>query len=283
MFVAIDLGGTNTRVMTFEAPAPTQFAQVATYPTPQKYAEQRSHLVEILHQLGLSRIQGVALSIGVQLTRDGLAIDQTYTMPDYAGKPLVAELTGVVKCPVRAANDNVCAVLVETHFGSLQAYERAAYLTVSTGTGAGVCLRQQNAGVAFLSQVGHQMIDAKSGLRCTCGQVGCVQTITGAQWIARRFGKPAADITDDSFWQEVTQTLAVTIINLARVTRVDAVSVGGGIGFNNPYLRAHLADTVRAAGPSVRVDITWPHFGEAAPMQGAALLLSGKIDVTILH
>ena len=221
------------------------------------------------------------MAIGAQLTPDGLAIEESWTMQAYVGHSIVSDVASATGVAVRAANDNVCGVLAETTLGVLQPWQRSAYLTVSTGTGAGIRLGKGNGSIAWLAQVGHHVVHM-DGEPCVCGQRGCVQTITGGQQFQRRYGRPAAEIQDEAVWQEVTETLAVAIVNLSRITRVDAVCVSGGIGYNNAHIRARLAARVRALGPATGVRVCFPAFGEQAPVIGAALLLA-EPDVTILH
>jgi predicted NBD/HSP70 family sugar kinase len=281
MYLVINLGGTNTNIASFDDLDSTDFSIIDRFATDQNYDAQLERLLTTIGQMD-GPLEGIGFAVGVQLTRDGLGIDKSYTMPGYNGKAIVRDIAEGSGLPVRAANDNVCAVIAETRRGVLQAYERAAYMTVSTGTGAGIRLGQGDTSIAYLAQVGHHIVN-HDGPQCSCGQIGCVQAITGGQEFIRRYGKPAAEITDEAVWQEVTALLAVAIVNLARVTRIDAVCVSGGIGYNSPYIRAHLAEMVRGRGPSVEIDVLFPAFGEAAPIVGALMLLRDDLGICILH
>ena len=280
MYAVIDLGGTNTSIVTFASLAIPQYTLVAQFPTDQDYARQLERILAALDRSG-HQLEGVGMAIGAQLTPDGLAIEESWTMQAYVGHSIVSDVASATGVAVRAANDNVCGVLAETTLGVLQPWQRSAYLTVSTGTGAGIRLGNGNGSIAWLAQVGHHVVHM-DGEPCVCGQRGCVQTITGGQQFLRRYGRPAAEIRDDAVWREVTETLAVAIVNLSRITRVDAVCVSGGIGYNNTHIRATLAARVRALGPATGVRVCFPAFGEQAPVIGAALLLADP-DVTILH
>ena len=280
MYAVIDLGGTNTSIVTFASLAVPQYTLVAQFPTDQDYARQLERILAALDRSG-HQLEGVGMAIGAQLTPDGLAIEESWTMQAYVGHSIVSDVASATGVAVRAANDNVCGVLAETTLGVLQPWQRSAYLTVSTGTGAGIRLGKGNGSIAWLAQVGHHVVHM-DGEPCVCGQRGCVQTITGGQQFLRRYGRPAAEIQDDAVWREVTETLAVAIVNLSRIARVDAVCVSGGIGYNNAHIRARLAARVRALGPATGVRVCFPAFGEQAPVIGAALLLA-EPDVTILH
>ena len=282
MIVALDLGGTNTRIALFNDTAVSNYILHSRFKTRPCYQEQLSAIVTGLTNLDKSNIAGVGLAIGVQLTPDGQAVDASYTMPDYVGKAIVSDLSDRLECPVWAANDNVCGVMAEVRYGVFQGWDRVAYVTVSTGTGAGVYLRRGDQAVAYLAQIGHHIIDP-IGKRCGCGQVGCLQTISGAQEIEKRYGREPADIENDLFWEDVAHNLAISLINLSRISRVEAVCLGGGIGFNNHYLRQVLPGKIQKVSPRLNVTLTRPVLGEDAPLIGAKILIQHQGETTIFH
>src|SRR5579859_1892964 len=148
------MGGTTTRIAAFSTIGDTAFTTLARFPTSQDHAAQMAKLTETLRTAFTSDVKGIALACGFQLTKDGNSCDIAYTLPGYMGKPIVPPLAEAFPCKVVAANDNVCAVIAESHLGSLREYARGAYMTVSTGTGAGVRLCQGTMAVAFFAQVG---------------------------------------------------------------------------------------------------------------------------------
>jgi glucokinase len=286
MIVAIDLGGTNTRIALFQdeaAPAYTLLARFKTYPDyPEQLAHIESELAGALSSVDRSSVAGVGLAIGVQLTPDGRTIDASFTMPGYVAKPIVPDLVARLELPVVAANDLICGAIAEYRYGSLGDWDLVAYLTVSTGTGAGIYLRSRDTSMAYLAQIGHHILDP-AGRRCSCGQAGCLQTISGAQEIKKRSGRRPSLIDDDLFWDDVADHLAIGIINLARITRVQAICVGGGIGLNNRYLRQNLARKVQERSPNLNVTLTTPTLGADAPIVGANLLGQHRTGTVILH
>ena len=276
--IGVDFGATHTRVAVF-GDDPTAWETVARFKTQPSYEAQLQRLIDALKPLEPT---SVGLAVGAQLDPDGKTIAVSYTMPHMVGRPIVQDLSAALACPVDAANDNVCAVIAEHGHGALRGEERSAYLTVSTGTGAGVRLEQSGVVLAFLSQVGHHMIDP-SGHACACGQIGCLQAATGGQHLERALGRSVAEETDEAFWRAFTRTLATGVVNLARVTRVEAVVVGGSIGVKNAYLRGHLSGVVAALSPGLALKVLPPAFAEASPLVGAGLLADAAKVQSILH
>lgn len=282
MYIAIDMGGTNTRIAAFEKPGSPEFTLLAKFPTDFSYEAHINRLIETLHSFDLKTLQGIGLAAGLQFMPDGMTIDVVYTIPGYNGKPLVQPLKAAFNCPIRAANDNVCGVIAEHRLGSLQGCDRAAYLTVSTGTGSGIFLKQGEIEIAFQSQLGHQILDP-NGEKCLCGQRGCLQSITGGRQIELRYGKSAAEITDPAFWEHFTAALAQGIVNSSRMTRVSVYCLSGAIGIHSTYLREHLQEAVSARRVDGSLRIVQPVLGENAPLVGAAMLLDNSMKTQIIH
>lgn len=281
MYVAIDIGGSWTRIGVFEAPSSGRFAQVARFPTEQMYDRQIALLTQTMTAANVPQPHGVGISLGARITRDGAAVLEGPNLRDYERKPLVRQLEQRFGCQVRLAHDAVCGVLAETALGVLQSFDRCAYLTVSTGTGAAIQLRKPPNVVTLSIEMGHQIIPGNTR-ECLCGQIGCIETYTGGKQIALRHGRDASEITDPAFWQEFTDVLAAGIVNLSWLARVEAIALSGGIALNSAYLREHLQAKVNALRSGDECPLLWSQLGENAPIIGAALLLNTP-ESTILH
>lgn len=187
------------------------------------------------------------------------------------GRPLARDLAALCGSPARLAHDTVCGLLGERRFGALIPYERCAYLTVSTGTGAAVYLGKGAAGLALSIEIGHQRLDGND-FPCLCGQIGCLETFTGGRQVALRYGRPIEAITEPEFWATFVEKLALGLVNLAHLTRVEAVAVGGAIALNRPSLLPALQLAVDANLRNATLRLLPVALGERAPLLGAALL-----------
>jgi predicted NBD/HSP70 family sugar kinase len=284
--IAVDIGGTTTRVARFASPlAPSHalpgYEIVARFPTQVAYARQLDQLVALIGEAAGGQPAGVGISIGAQVARDGGGVLTAPNLRDYIGQPLVADLAARLGCPVRLAHDGVCGVLGEARFGALAPYERVAYLTVSTGTGAGIQLRHGAHPTTISIQIGHQILDGNP-LLCLCGQVGCLETITGGRQIELREGHPPSEIADHAYWEAVAEKLAIGLVNLAQLTRVEAVAVSGGIALAHPWLVPRLRELVAARISDASLTVIAATLGEDAPLLGAVALLDTPHE-TIIH
>jgi len=304
--LAIDLGGTKTRVALVQfahAPArPSQPSVIAlervttTIPTEQDYEAQMARLGEALalalaahvaQQDGYGALTGVGVSLGGRIAADGASVAVAPNLRDYEGRPLVADLAA--RCggvPVRLAHDAVCGLLGErVPGGALAGAARCAYLTLSTGTGCAVHLEAPGgAGVTLSIELGHQVLDGNARA-CLCGQVGCLETYTGGRQLALRYGQPIETLRNpeaSEMWRAFVEKLSIGLVNLAQLTRVELVALGGAIALNNVWLCGALQAAVDARLRGARLEIAQAAGGELAPLIGAAALLT-TAESELLH
>jgi glucokinase len=263
--IALDIGGTYTRV------GATRFATSADY-----RAEVEA-LAAVVRPLAPG---SVGVSFGGRMTRDGDRVAAALNLPDYSGRPLRADLAAAFGCPVRVAHDATCGLLGERHDGALRGYDRCAYITLSTGTGAAIRLGGPDGGVVLTTEVGHQIVPGNDR-RCLCGQRGCLDTLTGGNQIERHTGTPPAAIDDEDFWTAYARSLALGLANTALTTGVDAVALGGGIILNRPSLWPALAAELAAVLTYQPLAVVPARLGDTGPRSGAARLFTTSDD--LLH
>jgi len=280
-YIAVDIGGTNTRLGLFESLDSTDFVVLAKFPTVQNYEEQIRQIVAAIQNSDREDLAGIGVSAAARIARDGRTIILAPNLPGYIGKPFAQDLFERFACPVRLAHDTVCGLLAEKKFGALRNIDRCAYLTVSTGTGAAIQLGKASISLTSSIEIGHQVLDGNT-LICLCGQVGCLETFTGGRQVELRYGRPIAHITDMAFWETFSDKLALGLVNLAQLTRIDAVAISGAIALNNAFLVPLLQEKVNAILKWGTLELRLAALGENAPIVGAAVLLEVPED-TILH
>ena len=291
MAMAVDLGGTTTRVaiaLSSAAPdAATALQHIATFATEPSYAAQMARLGAVIKsQAEVARprvgqvVAGIGVSLGGRIAEDGGSVSVAPNLPDYEGRPFVRDLSALCGgLPVRLAHDAVCGLLAERRAGALQGVLRCAYLTLSTGTGCAIHLEspaEGDAGVTLSIELGHQLLDHNARV-CLCGQVGCLETYTGGRQLALRFGQPIETLDDansSEMWREFAEKLSVGLVNLAHLTRVERVAIGGAIALNHPSLLETLRVAVAERLRNARLELVAAALGEAAPLIGAATLLT---------
>ena len=138
-----------------------------------------------------------------------------------------------------------------------------AYLNVGTGLAAAIVHRGEvvrGAGGAA-GEIGHLPIG--SGVPCSCGQEGCLETIASGTALHRMWPGPAADLfpaaaAGDERAREVVATLAHGIalaVQVLVVTGAELVVIGGGLTRDRAELETALAVDIEAraeASPFLR-------------------------------
>lgn len=280
-YLAIDLGGSNTRLGLFPSLDGPEFAPLASFPTRSSYHAQLEQITSTLREHAIVQLAGAGVSVAARVARDGRSIVFGPNVPEYLNRPLAADLEARLGCPVRLGHDTVCGLLGEWRFGALRGIERSAYLTLSTGTGAAIQLGEGETRLTSSIEMGHQVLDSNTR-PCLCGQVGCLETFTGGRQLELRYGRPIAEFADAAFWQEFTAKLALGLLNLAQLTRIDAVAVGGAIALQNDFLLPMLQEKLDASLKNMQLPLLRAELGADAPLVGAAALLVMP-ENTLLH
>lgn len=133
-----------------------------------------------------------------------------------------------------------------------------AYLNVGTGLAAAIVHRGEvvrGAGGAA-GEIGH--LPVGSGIACTCGQEGCLETVASGTALRRLWPRPASDLfpaasAGDPRAREVVATLAHGIavaVQVLVVTGAELVVIGGGVARDRAALEAALAADVTARAAS---------------------------------
>ena len=280
-YIGVDIGGTNTRIGLFGSLDAPDFVHIARFPTYQSYEEQLHHIIVAIRARNIHNLAGIGISVAARIAKDGCSISVAPNLPDYVNKPFAGDLVERLKSPVRLAHDTVCGLLAEKQFGILHQIDRCAYLTVSTGTGAAIHLGKASTTLISSIEIGHQILDGNS-LKCLCGQVGCLETFTGGRQIELRYGCSPAQITDNAFWETFSDKLAIGLVNLTQLTRIDVVALGGAIVLKNQFLLPMLQEKVNILLRGTTLELKMAKLGENAPIVGAAALLRMSED-HILH
>ncbi len=130
--------------------------------------------------------------IGIGATMPGLVNPQlglnfTHTELNQPGHSLNALLDLLFDAPVYLINDTKAIIFGEYKFGLAQGKKHVMAINIDWGIGFGVLINgeilQGTAG--FAGELGHIQIKPDGEL-CTCGKVGCLDTLTSASSLIRR-------------------------------------------------------------------------------------------------
>lgn len=272
-YLAIDLGGSKTRLGLFPDFAAPEFTPLGAFPTQSSYIDQLEHISTLLQEQNVAGLAGAGVSVGARIAKDGRSIVFGPNVTDYLSRPFAADLEARLSCPVRLGHDTVCGLLGERRFGALREIERCAYLTLSTGTGAAILLGKGETSLISSIEFGHQILEGNERL-CLCGQIGCLETFTGGWQLELRYGRPIAEFADESFWNVFAAKIALGLLNLAQLTRIDVVAVSGAIAVENDFLLPMVQCRLDEMLKGARLLLTRAELGTHAPLVGAASLFT---------
>ena len=166
-------------------------------------------------------------------------------------------------------SDVVAAAIAEGRYGAAGGLGSFLYFSVGSGVSYSLVVD----GVAYRGSRGHAIV------------VGAppVERVAGGAALARRFGRPAADVLagagGTAVAAEVADELATAIAWLVNALDPEAVIVGGGLGLA-PQIFERVTAVVperlyepRADGPP----ILRAGLGDVAPLVGAAAAATGQL------
>ncbi len=195
-----------------------------------------------------------------------LAERKVLASPNYPaldGFDLVPALSSFIGVPFVIDNDANMAAFGEYVFGAGRGAHSLVLLTLGTGVGSGIILRGELwRGVSgFGGEFGHITV-RPDGYRCSCGNIGCLETETAAPAVVRNFRQSTE--AGEALTAEDIHRLALAGNAPARAAFArcgESLGIGLGIIINalNPEMIL-LGGGVMAAGDLIR----GPAIAEAA-------------------
>ena len=196
LLLGIDIGGTKTSVCIGDEKGRIQDAQ--RMPTQSADGPDRCirYMVDMARELltnnnvSLDDIDAIGISAPGPVSVQKQMMLEPPNMPGWKNVPLVEMFGRALHRPVFMNNDaNACAQ-AEYLFGSCRGVQNLAYLTMSTGLGAGVIANGQliQGMTDTAGEVGHHVLDI-NGPPCPCGQRGCMEIYCGGMNVANRLRK----------------------------------------------------------------------------------------------
>ena len=270
--LACDLGGTQLRTAVVDADGAVAHRRAA--PTPK---DAPGALAAVLRD-GLAdagEVDGVVVGVPGPIDYAAGAPTMLVNLPAWEGHVSAAALSDELGLDVLLANDADLAALGEHRFGAGRGFDDVAYVTVSTGVGAGVVLGGRLVrGRLSLAELGHTIIDRHT--------METVEDLGSGTALGRLAGENAAAVSAralggdpeaKALFRKAADALAVGVFNLVHLFSPQVVVVGGGMS----QAGSLLLDPVRqalgacpASCPASRASVVRADAGDDAGLKGAA-------------
>jgi glucokinase len=203
--------------------------------------------------------------------------------PGWAEAIFTAHLNAILGVPTSLANDADLATAGEARFGAGRGSSDVAYITISTGVGAGAVLGGRLVhGRRSIAEIGHTIIDLSA--LCT-GRPATVEALGSGTAMARAAHEAgltiegaalldrvkAGDSTARAVWDGVATAVAAAVANLAHLVTSEVIVVGGGVGRTGDVLLGPARAVIAEHGPAgADIDVAVAELGDDAGLVGAA-------------
>jgi N-acylmannosamine kinase len=290
LWLALDLGGTTTRAALVRG---GRVEQRSVAPTPAREGPEAAVAVAAgLLTPFVGRVDAVCVAATGRVQDGRVTAVNRATLPGWDGFPLADALTELCGLPVRVVNDAQAATWGEARFGAGRGARDFAFVTVSTGIGAGLVaegrLLRGARGLAghlgFWELPGDGVAashGAPDGGRAVlehlasgtgiarAGSAVCGEPLSTREVFERAEG---GDARARIVVQEAVDALARALVELRWLVDPERVAVGGSVGLAPGYLAALRGALVRCE-PEDPLAVVAAELGADAGLLGAAALL----------
>lgn len=215
--------------------------------------------------------------------------------------PVKKYLETAFSLPVFIENDARAIALAETWFGQGKDINRLLAVNIGTGVGAGVVINGElYRGDAFIAgEIGHMTLDLH-GVKCSCGNYGCFQTLISGPAIKRRAltdinkGKKTSlnkqklsakavfdeaekgDALSIATLEETGVYMGIGLTNVIHTLNPDRIILQGGVMHAHKYLLPIIKQTVKRRAltdKAKRTEIYISDLGDFATAKGGVALV----------
>ena len=280
--LAVDLGGTSMRVARTSGDGTlSRRNEVATPRT-----ADTGPLIELVHEvLATGPVDSAVMGVPGRVDYGAGVLEHAPNLPPgWAAEITEDRLRGSLGLDVALANDADLAAVGEAWFGAGRDHRDVAYLTVSTGVGAGIITGGLLVhGRRSLAEIGHTVIDRRA-LSSGWATVEDLGSGTALRRLAAEAGLEAdgqevdrrrrsGDPTATRVWDDVIAVAALAAVNLAHLFTPELIVVGGGVGLVGEAvlgpMRAQLLEWGPAGLPEP-IEVVNAALGDDAALAGAA-------------
>ncbi|HEU5450827.1 MAG TPA: ROK family protein, partial [Terriglobales bacterium] len=189
--IGVDLGGTNLRIAAVDDSG--KLLEKVTTGT--KVSLGRAHVITemcdairtLAGKFSLdSELLGVGIGVPGIIDKRTVMLRESPNLPGWHDYPVRDEIERRLQAPVVLENDANAAALGENWLGAAKGFDDMLMITLGTGVGGGMVLRQKvwHGMTGMAGELGHITVDP-NGPKCGCGNQGCVEQFASASAVVR--------------------------------------------------------------------------------------------------
>jgi predicted NBD/HSP70 family sugar kinase len=254
-----------------------------------------AELVEqVLEQAGVDRdrLLGVGVALAGPIDHDKGALHPSDVLPGWANVDAAGELEQRLETPAYVDNDANLGALAEVTLGAGRNARFAAYVSISSGIGAGIVVdgRPYHGHRGTAGEIGHVVVDPQGPI-CRCGNRGCLETLASGPALLKlvqdsREGELSVremiELARDGdagcrrAIADAGQVVGRVVAGLVNLFSPEMVVIGGDLGeagdlMLDPLREAVRRDALPAAAEGLKV--VAGELGERANLLGALALV----------
>ena len=252
MYLGIDIGGTNTRIVASESLNDVTLKDLVNFETSQNFEAGLETIVSTIKDFGVD-VEAIGIGLPGSISKNGV-LDGSTNLYEWVGKPLKQKLENIFGCSVFVKNDAEIGALGEAYFGQVNE-ENFFYVTWGTGVGCAQIFWEAKRAVVNRPENRQPIYKLESKI--------------GGNDIEKRFAKSAKELSNDE-WKEVLSGLSKDLPTIVRNYGFDTVVIGGGIAVQKKEQIAQIFQNEE----TFKVFVT--NLEGRAGLYGALALLKGK-------
>ncbi len=257
MYLTIDIGGTKTLVVVFDADKNT--VEQRKFPTPKDYAEFKAELANTVAEFTTKQFTLGAIGIRGNIDRDrGLSLKDDI-LP-WGEVPVRDDCAAAFGCPFLLENDSKLAGLSEASLVK-DTYRKVLYITVSTGIGSAFIVDGELDPDTQDSEIGKSAYPHD-------GKIMQWEDFASGRAIVEKYGKRASDLEDQEAWREISRNLAIGLVNAIAAFTPDVIILGGGVGSHYHKFEQPLQQAISEIKPD---EISIPPIQQAQHPEEAVI------------
>ena len=247
--LAIDIGGTKIALAQVAGGCVRERRQI---PTP-RTGKGTDLIAAVVREIeAFASVRRIAIATTGMVDEGRLTALNPHTLPIENGFPLAATMERATGIRPFVVNDAQAAAWGEYRYGAGRNCRAFAFVTVSTGIGAGLVVdgRLVIGQHGLAGHLGHVVAD-RSGSSCGCGRHGCLETLASGSALARRgsemyghsittpdlFAKAGdGDAAASALLEDAAAHLAAAFGDLVAVCDVERIALGGGVGLADSFI-----------------------------------------------
>lgn len=195
-------------------------------------------------------VVAASLMVPGAVDSDKAVVVQAPNLPSLVNFQLKAALEDRLGWPIYLENDANAAAVGEMWLGAARGCRDVVSVTLGTGVGGGVILdgKLWRGAHGSAGEIGHTTVDPFAGVKCKCGNIGCLELFASATAIVRMTREGLSSSPDSSL--NVGELTAEKVYEAGRNGDELALAVFKRLGM---YLGIGLANLINLIDPQIIV------------------------------